>query len=185
MLIIAISVISAWDFSGCFAGEGLGAYRFYSLHTHTFHAYFLSGIPNVPLMRIRGCINYNPVLAQRQFGYPIRGAPTPAVLVPIVCYYQDGFVSNTLCQIRNAWKNILCAERDTRSWSIDRESPYQQWLLDRVREVKLPYRLMDQEVSEEPVPKEPTVDTKSEEIQKLKEEVEQLKKKNDVLNNDM
>ena len=36
MLMIAISVISAWKFSGCFAGEGLGAYRFYSLHTHTF-----------------------------------------------------------------------------------------------------------------------------------------------------
>jgi len=44
MLMTAISVISAWDFSGCFAGEGLGAYRFYSLHTYTFHAYFLSGI---------------------------------------------------------------------------------------------------------------------------------------------
>ena len=35
------------------------------------------------------------------------------------------------------------------------------------------------------MPKEPTIDTKSEEIQKLKEKVEQLKKKNDVLNNDM
>ena len=62
--------------------------------------YSSEGFPNVPLMGIRGCINYNPVLAQRQFGYPIRGAPTPAVLAPIVCYYQDGFVSNTLCQIR-------------------------------------------------------------------------------------
>jgi len=136
-------------------------------------------------MEIRGCINYNPVLGHRQFGYPIRGAPTPVVLAPFVCYYQDGFVSSTLCQIRNAWKNILCVERDTRSWSVDRETPYQQWLLDRVREVKLPCRLTNQELSEEPVPKEPTVDTKSEEIQKLKEEVEQLKKKNDVLNNDM
>ena len=103
--------------------------------------YSCEGFPNMPLMGIRGCINYNLVLAQRQFGYQIRGAPIPAVLVPFVCYYQDGFVNDTLCQIRNAWKNILCAERDTRSWSVDRETPYQQWLLDRVREVKLPYRL--------------------------------------------
>jgi len=35
MLMTAISMISAWNFSGCFAGEGLGAYKFYSLHTHT------------------------------------------------------------------------------------------------------------------------------------------------------
>jgi len=147
--------------------------------------YSCEGFPNVPLIGIRGCISYNPVLAQRQFGYPIRGAPTPDVLVPFVCYYQDGFVNDTLCQIRNAWKNILCAKKDTRSWSVDREIPYQQWLLDRVREVKLPYKLTDQEPLGEPMLKEPTLDTRSEEVQKLKEEIEQLKRKNDVLNNDM
>ena len=43
MFITAISVISAWDFSGYFAGGGLGI-EFYSLHTHTLHAYFMSGI---------------------------------------------------------------------------------------------------------------------------------------------
>ena len=30
------------------------------------------GFPNIPLMRTRGCINYNPVLAIRQVGYPMR-----------------------------------------------------------------------------------------------------------------
>jgi len=35
---------------------------------------------------------------------------------------------------------------------------------------------------EKSVPEEPTPDTKSEEIQKLKEEVERLKGKNDTLN---
>ena len=35
------------------------------------------------------------------------------------------------------------------------------------------------------MPKEPTLDTKSEEVQKLKEEIERLKRNNDVLNNDM
>ena len=94
-------------------------------------------------------------------------------------------MNDTLCQIRNAWKNILCAKKDTRSWSVDREIPYQQWLLDRVREVKLPYKLTDQEPLGEPMLKEPTLDTRSEEVQKLKEEIEQLKRKNDVLNNDM
>ena len=52
-------------------------------------------------------------------------------------------------------------KKDTRSWSVDRKTPYQQWLLDRVREVKLPYKLTDQEPLGESVPKEPTLDTKS------------------------
>ena len=29
---------------------------------------------NIPLIGMRGCINYNPVLAIRQLGYPMRGA---------------------------------------------------------------------------------------------------------------
>jgi len=37
--------------------------------------YSYADFPNVPLIGTKGCINYNPVLAQRQFGYPIRGAP--------------------------------------------------------------------------------------------------------------
>ena len=33
------------------------------------------GFLNVPLIGMRGCINYNPVLAIRQLGYPMRDAP--------------------------------------------------------------------------------------------------------------
>ena len=47
--------------------------------------YSCDSFPNVPLIGVKGRISYNPVLAQRQFGYPIRGAPTPAVLAPPVC----------------------------------------------------------------------------------------------------
>ena len=36
--------------------------------------YSCEGFPNVPLIGMRGCINYNPVLAIRQLGYPMRGA---------------------------------------------------------------------------------------------------------------
>ncbi|KAL5186962.1 hypothetical protein HKD37_05G012705 [Glycine soja] len=32
--------------------------------------------PNIPLIRTRGCINYNPAVAIRQLGYPMRGAST-------------------------------------------------------------------------------------------------------------
>ena len=36
--------------------------------------YSCEGFPNVPWIGTRGCINYNPVLAIRQLGYPMRGA---------------------------------------------------------------------------------------------------------------
>ena len=144
-----------------------------------------AGFPNVPLIGVRGCINYNPVLAQRQFGYPIRGAPTAAALVVLVCYYRDGFVTKTLHRIRNAWKDLFYAERDTRLWSVNKGVPYQQWLADRVRKVKLPYHSIPQKPLGESVPEEPAFDMRSEEIQKLKEETEWLKRKNDVLKDDI
>ncbi|KAH1228504.1 hypothetical protein GmHk_10G028479 [Glycine max] len=42
------------------------------------------GFPNVPVMGTRGCLNYNPVLAIRQVGYPMRGAPLEEDLTPII-----------------------------------------------------------------------------------------------------
>ena len=68
---------------------------------------------------------------------------------------------------------------------MNKEIPYHQWLADRVKEVKLPYKLISQEPLGKSIPEEPTPDRRSEEIQKLKEEVERLKRKNDTLNNDM
>ena len=39
---------------------------------------------NVPLMGTRGCINYNPVLAIRQLGYPMREAPSEKSITPFI-----------------------------------------------------------------------------------------------------
>ena len=69
--------------------------------------YSCAGFPNVSLIiRVRGYISYNLVLAQRQSGYPIRRAHTPTTLASLVCYYNDGFVTETLRHIHSAWKNI-------------------------------------------------------------------------------
>jgi len=76
--------------------------------------YSCANFPNVLLIGTKGCINYNPILAQRQFGYPIRGAPTPTALIALVCYYKDGFVTETLRQIRSVWKDTFRAKRDMR-----------------------------------------------------------------------
>ncbi|XP_047148518.1 uncharacterized protein LOC124820796 [Vigna umbellata] len=44
--------------------------------------------PNVSLIGARYCINYNPLLVQRQFGHPMKWAPSP-YLMTIFIYYED------------------------------------------------------------------------------------------------
>ena len=78
--------------------------------------YYYGNYPNMPLIGTKGCVNYNPILAQRQFGYPIRGSPTAASLTTLLTYYGEGDVSETLRHIRSAWKRVIRMERDLRAW---------------------------------------------------------------------
>ncbi|KAH1189644.1 hypothetical protein GmHk_20G057375 [Glycine max] len=48
--------------------------------------------PNVPLIGTRGCINYNPALAIRQLGYPMRGAPTEESLSKLFPNYNPMYL---------------------------------------------------------------------------------------------
>ncbi|BAT78871.1 hypothetical protein VIGAN_02162400 [Vigna angularis var. angularis] len=85
-------------------------------------------------MGIRCCINYNPVLAQRRFGRPMRGSPTPASLAMLQIYYEEGTFVEVLHQVSNAWGNIVRAERDPIPWTIGEGIPYSHWIAERVRE---------------------------------------------------
>jgi len=66
----------------------------WQLRSHLAYSY--GKYPNVPLVGTKCCINYNPVLAQRQFGYPIKGSPTPASLASLLFYYEDDNVTEVL-----------------------------------------------------------------------------------------
>ncbi|XP_052723778.1 uncharacterized protein LOC108344405 [Vigna angularis] len=143
--------------------------------------YHCGRYPNVPLMGIRCCINYNPVLAQRQFGHPMRGSPTPASLAILQIYYEEGTFVEVLHQVRNAWGNIIRAEMDPRPWTIDEGIPYSHWIAERVRTVKLPFELTS-----------PNLDygkqfhkAESEEVKLLKAEFEQMKLENIKLTNNL
>jgi len=68
--------------------------------TKSLTIYHCGNYPNVPLIGTRGCINYNPVLAQRQFGYPIKGSPTPDALTTLSISYEDGGATEVLRDIR-------------------------------------------------------------------------------------
>jgi len=67
-----------------------------------------------------------------------------------------------------------------RSWVVNREISYQRWMTDRVKEVKLSFKLISHNPVEKYMP-----DVDCEEVKKLKEEVERLKRKNTALNDNL
>jgi len=79
----------------------------------------------VPLIGTKGCINYNPVLAQRQFGYPIGGVPTSYVLEPLLHLYDDNSTAKILPNIGKAWEKKLIMRKDTRPYVVHGKIPYQ------------------------------------------------------------
>ena len=71
----------------------------------------------------------------------------------------------------------MCAEKDLKSWVVNEKMSYQQWVMDRVKVVKLPFK---------PVAFMPEQqDMESEEVKTLKEEIEKMKQKNVKLVNDL
>jgi len=132
-------------------------------------------------MGTQGCINYNPVLAQRQFGILIKGAPTPISLVTLRIYYEEGFSAEVLHQIKNAWKRVVRAERDPRPWSINEKVSYHQWVVERVREIKLPFK----SISLCPSTEKTSPNNEIEEVEFLRANMEQTKQENMRLTNDL
>ncbi|KAL5165656.1 hypothetical protein HKD37_18G050748 [Glycine soja] len=64
------------------------------------------GFPNVPLMGTRGCINYNPILAIRQLGYPMRRALPEEIIAPFVARGFSEGNAKMLQRIRKAWNTM-------------------------------------------------------------------------------
>jgi len=135
----------------------------------------------VPLIGTKGCVNYNPILAQKQFGYPIRGSPTPDALTTLLISYEDGGANEVLRDIRNAWRNVICMERDSRAWAVNREISYRQWITERVKKVKLSFEQISSCLTNE----EQMQNEELEEVKKLKEEVAKLKEKNVKMADDL
>ena len=64
------------------------------------------GFPNIPLMGMRGCINYNPMLDIRQLGYPMRGAPLEEIIAPFVAQGFNGGNTKILQRIHKVWDTV-------------------------------------------------------------------------------
>jgi len=84
--------------------------------------------PNVPLIGTRGCINYNPVLAIRQLGYPIRGAPSEEGLMPFITRGFNSTNAGVLQRIHKAWEMSQRKGKELRGSSNGPIGGYRRWL---------------------------------------------------------
>ncbi|XP_050890816.1 uncharacterized protein LOC127096265 [Lathyrus oleraceus] len=92
--------------------------------------------PNMPLMGIKGGINYNLVLSQRQLGYALKGPPEDRSIQESLLYSViDGV--KIMKKVAKAWNHILCkgkeffGKKDYIAYPL-----YIDWIKDRVQTLK-------------------------------------------------
>ncbi|KAH1225864.1 hypothetical protein GmHk_11G032671 [Glycine max] len=89
--------------------------------------------PNIPLVGTRGCINYNPTLAIRQLGYPMRGAPMEESMSPFLVRDLGARNSKTIQRIHKAWETPLRKDQELRGIRNGIIGGYHEWLKVRIR----------------------------------------------------
>ncbi|KAL5124020.1 hypothetical protein HKD37_02G004500 [Glycine soja] len=70
--------------------------------------------PNIPLIGTRGCINYNPALAIRQLGYPMRGALAEESLSPFLVRDFRAQSFKVIQKVHKAWESPLRKDKELR-----------------------------------------------------------------------
>ena len=95
------------------------------------------GFPNVPLMGTRGCINYNPALALRQLGYPMRGAPLEGSITHFIAWgFSDPNV-RVLRGVCKAWDAVQGKDKELRGSRNEVIGSYHKWLKVQTQELDL------------------------------------------------
>ncbi|KAL5133544.1 hypothetical protein HKD37_03G006848 [Glycine soja] len=124
------------------------------------------GFPNVPLMGTRGCINYNPIMAIRQLGYPMRGAPSEEGIASFIARGFSEGNAKMLQRVRKVWNAMERKDKKLRGSNNGIISGYHKWLKARTKGINWLPKLKISSGEEAEVPKE------SEEVQVLKVELE-------------
>ncbi|KAI5437529.1 hypothetical protein KIW84_023591 [Lathyrus oleraceus] len=94
---------------------------------------------NVSLIGTQGGINYNPALARRQLGFPLRDKPNNTLLEGL--FYQEGKDTQHLKQkIVHAWHNVHRKGRsELGPYNCVALEAYTLWVKKRALELKIPY----------------------------------------------
>ncbi|KAH1249333.1 hypothetical protein GmHk_05G012709 [Glycine max] len=91
------------------------------------------GYPNILLVGMRGCINYNPALAIRQLGYPMRGAPTEESMSPFLVRDFGAQNFKAIQRIHKAWETPLRKDQELRGIHNGIIGGYHGWLKVHIR----------------------------------------------------
>ncbi|XP_050874910.1 uncharacterized protein LOC127078506 [Lathyrus oleraceus] len=134
--------------------------------------------PNIPLIGTRGCINANPVLYMRQLGYPMEG-PSEEKFLEAFLLHDLGVENLALfARIKKAWEKV------NRKGTVDpgkknciTKEPYFQWIKERVRSIKMPFKIETSSLLPEPKPTHVPI----EEAEGLRDSLEKLTKENEEL----
>src|SRR3954462_11732447 len=103
--------------------------------------------PNVPLIGTKGGISYNPALARRQYGYPMKNIPSNIQLEDLFFKNIDDHGNMLKKEIVQAWRLVHSKGRRLLGKhlciSLD---PYLQWVRVRAFKLRMPYQ------HQEPIP---------------------------------
>ncbi|KAH1215181.1 hypothetical protein GmHk_13G036384 [Glycine max] len=91
------------------------------------------GYPNIPLIGTRGCINFNPALAIRQLGYPMRGAPMEESMSPFLVRDFGAQNFKAIQEIHKAWETPLRKDQELRGICNGIIGGYHEWLKVHIR----------------------------------------------------
>ncbi|KAL5191316.1 hypothetical protein HKD37_04G010609 [Glycine soja] len=91
------------------------------------------GYPNIPLIGMRGCINYNPALAIRQLGYSMRGAPMEESMSPFLVRDFGAQNFKAIQRIHKAWETPLRKDQEHRGIRNGIIGGYYEWLKVHIR----------------------------------------------------
>ncbi|KAI5389842.1 hypothetical protein KIW84_075231 [Lathyrus oleraceus] len=101
------------------------------------------GFPNVPLIGVQGCINYNPTLLKRQMGFAMELPPYKSEVQESV-YFPVESNQARVKQIAEAWRSIQ--RKGKVSWGRANNRsfpPFDDWLRKRVELTCLPFPMVD------------------------------------------
>ena len=119
-------------------------------------------------MGTRGCINYNPILAIRQLGYPMRGAPSEETIMPFIARGFSDPNARMFQKVRKAWSVVQRKDKELRGSINGIVGGYHKWLKARTQEITWLPKLKISSEEETETPEE------SEEVQAMKVELERV-----------
>lgn len=109
--------------------------------------------PNVPLIRTKGRINYNPTLTSRQCCFSLQGPPVEKEVHEIVFFGISNFES--LKRVVQSWKHIQVRGKTFFGrWDCVSYPSYVEWVTNRAIAIDLPFpavALLYLEIPELPV----------------------------------